>query len=128
MKTHFKAPWGTGLKWSSTFVTAFALTITISDFPLSHYQFRSNDPWAPLVCRAFPALVLLGSLPFIVRGFAIHDGTLYVRRLFWDTQIDLNLLQGAEINPEALRGGYRTCGNGGLYGFTGDYWSKQLGY
>lgn len=128
MKTDFKAPWGTGLKWSSALVTAFALTFTISDYPLSHYQFRSNDSWTPLLCRALPTLVLLGALPFIVRGFTLREGTLYVRRLFWDTPIDLNLLQGAEVSPEALRGGYRTCGNGGLYGFTGRYWSKSLGH
>lgn len=128
MKTHFKAPWDTSLKWSSALVTAMALIIAITGYPLDRYHFRFPDSWEPLFCRAMPVLALVGSALFIVRGFTIADGKLHVHRLFWVTQVDLHLLLSAEVNSEALRGGYRTCGNGGLYGYTGRYWSKTLGH
>ncbi len=127
MKTHFKAPWGTGLKWSSALVTLFALAIMLSGFPMQNYRFPTGS-WTPLLWQFFPALVLVGSLPFIVRGYTITNGTLHVHRLLWVTKIPLTGLQSAEIIPDSLCGSLRTCGNGGLYSYTGRYWNKRLGH
>jgi len=127
MKTHFKAPWGTGLKWSSALVTVFALWLTISGFHVDAYRFR-DESWAPILWQFFPLLILVTSLPFVVRGFTIENGSLLVHRLFWKNEFPLDLLQGAEVIPDAMRRSIRSCGNGGLYSFTGRYWSKSLGH
>jgi Bacterial PH domain len=38
-----------------------------------------------------------------------------------------NGLQSARFEPNVMRGSIRTCGNGGLFSFTGFYRNKLLG-
>lgn len=73
------------------------------------------------------ALLLAASIPFTIRGYTVDDDEIGIRRLFWTTRIKKGDLTGAEVVPDAMRGSLRTCGNGGLFSFTGRYWSKKLG-
>ena len=126
MKTHFKAPWGTGLKWSSVLVTVICLGISIVDgFFVPALRQLGAGIWFPILV---PILCVLSMIPFVVRGFTIQNGTLLVHRLWWDTEIALSGLQSAEVIADACRGSLRTFGNGGGFSNTGRYWSKSLGH
>ena len=72
-------------------------------------------------------LVLATSVPFTIRGYTVDEDNIGIRRLFWTTRIKRSGLTGAEVMPDAMRGSLRTCGNGGLFSFTGWYWSKKFG-
>ncbi len=74
-----------------------------------------------------PLLILLCALPFVVLSYTITPDALLVQRLFWNTRVPLAELQSARFDPGALRYSIRTCGNGGLYSFTGWYWNRQIG-
>lgn len=111
----FNAPWCTALKAVSFLTTLFLLAVALGPSPV---------PW-PLRCLALA--VPAGALPFAIFGYEIREGTLEVRRLGWRTKIDLAGLKSAQADPSALRGSIRTCGNGGLYSFTGWYWNKKIG-
>ena len=72
-------------------------------------------------------LVLATSVPFTILGYTVDDDEIGIRRLFWTTRIKRGGLIGAEVVPGAMSGSLRTCGNGGLFSFTGWYWSRKLG-
>jgi hypothetical protein len=111
----YNAPWGATLKWASALATGLLVVGAGTSF--------SKEGWLGALLLAIPA----GALPFVVRGYTIRDGALLIRRLWWNTRIDLKGLRSVRFEPEALRGSIRTWGNGGLYSFTGWYWSRRLG-
>ena len=111
----FKAPWCKVLWIVSAVATAILLGVAAIPVP---------GPWW---LRLLPLAIVAGALPFVVRGYEIMDDRLLIRRLFWDTRIGLAGLRSARFDPAALKGSLRTCGNGGLFSFTGWYWSRPLG-
>jgi len=111
----FKAPWGKALRIVSTFAAAILLGLAVLPVP-GLWWFR-----------ILPLALLAGALPFVVRGYAIREDALLIRRLFWDTRIVLNGLQSACFDPSVMCGSVRTCGNGGLFSFTGWYWNRKIG-
>ena len=76
---------------------------------------------------AVPLLILVGALPFAIRGYRLQDGTLRIQRPGWATRLDLDGLLKAEADPSAMSGSLRIAGNGGLFSFTGWFWSRRLG-
>lgn len=114
MKTEFKAPWGRLLKGMSGGVVALFIGIAIA-----------GDASGTLMLL-FP-LVLALALPFMVCGYAISGGVLVIKRLGWETKFSLEGLQSLELDPHAMKGSIRLCGNGGLFSFTGLYRNKKLG-
>ncbi len=127
---HFKAPWGRALVLISLFVT-LALLTTVIVLTLGHPQ-----PWF-ISLPQFPArsfaiasvlLVPLGALPFIIRGYVITKDGILIRRLWWNTVLPFADIRTVEAEPLALSSCFRTFGNGGMFSFTGYYWSKQLGH
>jgi hypothetical protein len=109
----YQAPWGLLLRVFSTLATALLLGV-------------AAIPGLEAGWLLLPLAILAGALPFVVRSYTLRPGTLLVRRLWWDTRIDLAGLRSARFDPAAMRGSIRTCGNGGLFSFTGWYWSRQL--
>jgi hypothetical protein len=73
-----------------------------------------------------PAL-LVGSLLFMVTGYAVEGTELHVDRLLWSTPISLRGLDRTWIEPAVCKGSVRVFGNGGLFSFTGLFYSKWLG-
>lgn len=63
---------------------------------------------------------------FSVRGYAIRMGTLEIHRPLWVTSLSIRDLQSAEIDPHAMKGSIRLCGNGGLFVFSGLFWNSRL--
>jgi hypothetical protein len=79
-----------------------------------------------VVALILPAL-LFGSLLFMVTGYAVDGTELYVGRLLWSTRIPLETLSRVWIEPAVCKGSIRVFGNGGLFSFTGLFYSKRLG-
>ncbi len=116
--TEYNASWSTRLLLISALATAVLIGI-----PLTVYlQEGTINPavWlGPLMC-------LVAAL-FIVRGYRIDTNRLIIRRLLWETKIDLSGLKRAEYNPEAVKSSIRTFGNGGLFSFSGFFKNSTLG-
>lgn len=123
MKDSYEAPWGKTLKWSSAALVLLALGTMATPWLLP-----ANIPkWsAPLVTWFIPA-ILIGCLPFIIRGYRITKDAILIPRLFWTTRLHLDGLQSVAAVPGAMRMSLRTFGNGGGFSFTGWYWNKPLG-
>jgi hypothetical protein len=116
MANVFRAPWGRTLKAVSSLATAVLFGVAVMPSP--------GLGWP---VRMLPILLLAGALPFVVRGYELREGTLLIRRLWWSTRVELKGLRSALLDPEALKGSIKTCGNGGLFSFTGWFWSRRLG-
>lgn len=121
MKQYFKAPWGTGLKCISLICTLILGFVCLTVLP-------AGTSWAERLIRLLPWIILGSAACFTVRGYTFEGDVLRIHRLLWDTVIPLTWLKQAETLPHAMRGSLRTCGNGGLYSFTGYYWNKRLGH
>lgn len=83
--------------------------------------------WLRWLVPAMCLLVVVGAALFTIRGYRLEGRTVRVRRLFWWTQISLEGLREAKVDPEAMRKALRILGNGGLFSFSGWYWSKSMG-
>jgi hypothetical protein len=123
MKT-YRAPWGKAL------VVVSALLLLMSIASVVVWPILARDDQGPMwivVQWALPAIVL-ACLPFVVRGYVITEDAILITRLFWSTRLDRADLSSAEPIPNAMSKCLRVCGNGGVFSFTGWYWSKQLGF
>lgn len=122
MNAYFAAPWSKSLQvisWASTFLL---LGITWG-IPL--------PPPVPAfvwwLVSGLPVVILGGCALWTVRGYEIGGGCLLVRRLLWETRIPLHTLIDAEWRQGSFGWAWRTCGNGGLFSFSGWFYQKPLG-
>lgn len=122
----FAAPWGKLLKGTSIFVVVLFAAIIVSD---SYILRAAKVAWwlHPATAGGLLA-ILLGCLPFVVRGYVVTNEGILIRRLWWNTVLPKADIVSVEVVPNAMSKGLRTCGNGGLFSFTGFYWSKKLGH
>jgi hypothetical protein len=118
MRNH-PAPWSTLLIIVSTLVTLMCVASAAILFFNTHGAVQWLTP-LPL-CFAF------GSALFTIRGYAITPDAILIHRLFWTTRLPRAGLQSAGAEPDVMRGSLRTFGNGGLFSFSGYFWSKALG-
>lgn len=116
---HYPAPWSATLIVVSSLTTAICVAVSLGIF----WGGRGAAAWFALV----PLAVILGAAPFAIRGYSISTDAVLVHRLWWTTRLPLAGLQSAQFDPNAMRGSIRTCGNGGLFSFTGFYRNRQLG-
>jgi hypothetical protein len=123
MKT-YQAPWGRALIVISSLLVVLSIASVVGLpmlLTITPQGMASLAPWL------LPVIVLC-CLPFIVRGYAITEDAILIRRLFWTTRLDRGGLKSAESLPKAMNKSLRSCGNGGGFSFTGWYWSKSLGF
>lgn len=122
MNQTFAAPWSTALKVVSTTASAVLLAVAL---------FIPAPPGSPatlwLMVRSLPLLILAACALCTVRGYEIAGGCLVVQRLGWKTRIPLQSLTTVEWRPGPFGFAWRTCGNGGLFSFSGWYYQKPLG-
>ena len=111
----FGAPWGRLLKGMSGGVVLLFIGIAVA----------GKGDYIMMVL--FP-LILLTAAPYMVRGYVVDGNELLIKRLGWITKFPLDDLQSVEVDPHAVKGSIRTFGNGGLFSFTGRYYSKTLGH
>ncbi|WP_395737844.1 PH domain-containing protein [Prosthecobacter sp.] len=125
---HFKAPWGRTLTIISLFTTLLMLGLAFElSAGLRMPEFVSL-PESRTLGILLVLMIPLGALPFIIRGYVITKDGILIKRLWWNTVLPFGEIQSAEVEPLALSSSFRTCGNGGLYSFTGYYWNRQLGH
>jgi len=117
---HFKAPWGRMLQWSS----AIATVIILGAMPLISHAAAS----AAVPLEVLTLALVLGAVPFVVRGYVVTDDAILVQRLFWATRLPRETLTAVSLEPELCKGTVKTCGNGGLYSFTGWFYNKRIGH
>ena len=119
----FAAPWSRAVRLTSVASCALLGSLLLLGVwlgPQRHLVWR-------LAMIGVPLAVLLGSLPFMVRGYALTESHLRVRRLGWCTVLPLAGLAAVTGEPQGLRGSLRLFGNGGLFGISGWYWSRRFG-
>lgn len=122
----FAAPWGKSLKGMSTFVVVLFTAIAVSDYFI--LRAAKVEWWLhPATTGGLLAIILI-CLPFVIRGYVVTDEGILIRRLWWNTALPRDTLVSAEVVPNAMSKSLRTCGNGGLFSFTGFYWNKQIGH
>lgn len=119
----YQAPWGRSLIVISSLLVALSIASVVG-MPLI---LGSGPPGMVLLSQWTLPMIVLGCLPFTIRGYAVTDDAILIRRLFWTTRLDRSGLKSAESVPKAMNKSLRTCGNGGGFSFTGWYWNKSLG-
>ena len=118
----FGAPWGRALKVITALSAALLLAI-----PCLALLIESSNTFALALVAIIPPLILLPSVFFMIRGYAIENRTLLIRRLGWNTRVSLADLRDAKYQRDAMKGSIRLFGNGGLFSFTGLYRNRELG-
>ena len=120
--TDYLAPWSVSLKAITFSTSAVLLTIAVTG------AVNADLPLLSRIGLACGSPILLAACALtVVRGYRIISNVLLVERLLWTTRISLEGLVAAEVAPRALRGTLRLWGNGGLFSFSGWFWSKRLG-
>ncbi len=122
-ETHFNAPWGALLKTIT--LLSGALLIAVSVY--GQWYFAQRGDAVLQMALLLPVMLLIGAALFTVRGYRLVGDDLRVQRLAWDTVIPLRGLQSAAVDPQAMHKSLRTFGNGGLFSFSGRFYSKKLG-
>ena len=72
-------------------------------------------------------MVALGAFLFVVMGYEVDATQLRVRRLLWATASHLEGVNHIWQDPDVIKGSFRVFRNGGLFSFSGIFWSKRLG-
>lgn len=119
----FSAPWGASVRIASRAAVAVLLLVMTAGLLIGPRQVL---PWR-VVMVGVPLALLLGALPFMVRGYAVTETQIEVRRLGWNTVLPLKGLVGVTGEPDGLRGSVRLFGNGGLFAISGWFWNRRLG-
>ncbi len=120
----YRAPWGTVLVVMSLLVTVLCIGISAGAWWAT---FAGQQPSLIRCAALLPVALLLVTVLFTIRGYAITPDAILVHRLLWDTKLPRVGLESAQVEPDAMRGSLRTFGNGGGFSFSGFYYSKRLG-
>ncbi len=120
----YSAPWGLKIRLVTGIVAGLGTGIAVV-LPL----FMKKEQ-ASTAALFFPAIIVLtilaGTGLFVVRGFELSGGHLFVQRSFWKTDIDLAGLESATADPTACKGAFKTLGNGGVFAMSGRFYSRKL--
>jgi hypothetical protein len=119
----FAAPWSASLRLVTSAAAVVLVAVTFTGLLLVPPQFAV----ARMAAVGVPLLVLLGALPFMVRGYVLTQSDVEVRRLGWRTALPLMGLVAVTGEPDALRGSVRLFGNGGLFAISGWFWNRRIG-
>ncbi|HEX7116578.1 MAG TPA: PH domain-containing protein [Steroidobacter sp.] len=118
----FRAPWTKELRVSSVILTLLLLAATVAISLL-----RPSIP-APLhvLLAAWPVIMIVLGLVFMVRGYVLTEDAILVRRLGWSTRLPLESLQSVSGDGHAMRGSIGLFNNTGLFSITGVYFNRKL--
>lgn len=104
-------------------VLASGLCLAVGAVGIASLHKGRHHGWVALLALGLLAQAAL----MAVRGYRITPDAILVRRLLWSTRLPRAGLQGAVFEPGIMKGSLRTCGNGGLFSFTGWYRNQALG-
>jgi hypothetical protein len=122
-RAEFAAPWSRSLRLTTAVTVSVLLLVLLIGLFTGPRQLLI---WR-LAMVGMPLAVLLGALPFMVRGYVLTDQHIRVRRLGWSTTLPLAGLTRVTGEPDGLRGTARLFGNGGLFVISGWFWNRRLG-
>lgn len=121
---HFSAPWSRAVK----IVTFAVIVLLVGVSVVGSRHLSDTTPLSARFAATFlPLAILLGTLPFIIRGYVLTPHELRIERLGWSNRFALANVESVEANPEAMRWSIRLCGSGGLFGFFGWFRNRTLG-
>jgi len=121
---HYDAHWSRSLIVISLLTTVVCLAVTAGAW----FDVTSkHSPGALGYVVFLPLVILFGTALFTIRGYGISSDSILVHRLLWSTTLSRGGLESAQVEPDAMRGSFRTFGNGGAFSFTGFYYNKRLG-
>jgi hypothetical protein len=120
----FSARWCFAVKLVT--VAVVLLLLGVSFVGTRHWADSTPLP-ARLAMTILPMAVLVGTLPFLVRGYVITPSELRIERLGWQNRFALTDVLSVSADPQAMRRSIRLCGSGGLFGFFGWFRNKTLG-
>ena len=125
----FGAPWSTSVKWITGLTVSFLVILVI--FGITRLEDVGSGSGSSilffLAAVVMPALLLVVSACWMIRGYVIAEEILLVQRLGWQSKMDLKDLVSVEADPEAMARSLRTFGVGGLFCFCGRFRNKKLG-
>ena len=119
----FNAPWGTSLKLMTGFLVLILVGVSLIGMFTGP---EHNVVWIHGV-TVMPLMILIIAAFFMIRGYVLTNNTLVIRRLGWNSKLDLTDLNSAQVDPKAMAKSIRTCGNGGMFCFAGTFCNKKLG-
>jgi hypothetical protein len=119
----FSAPWSRSLRLTTAVSVAVLSAVMLAGLLIGPRQLLL---WQ-LAMVGVPLVVLLGALPFMVRGYVLTEMHIEVRRWGWRTVLPLTGLVAVTGEPQGLRGSLRLFGNGGLFGISGWFWNRRIG-
>jgi hypothetical protein len=121
---HFEvAPWSKLVRIATTFTLVLMVGIIAAGLfsgPRGLLVWQISMVWIPL------AFIVVSPL-FMIRGYTLDEKRVRVQRLGWYSTIDLREMQEVRYVPEAMKGAWRLCGNGGLFCLSGLFKNKELG-
>lgn len=123
----FGAPWSTSVKWITGITVTFLAILVIFGISQVEEIGSGSSILLVLLTTVLPALVLVLSACWMIRGFVLSGDSLLIQRLGWQSRLDLTELVSAEADPEAMAKSLRTFGNGGLFCFCGRFRNTKLG-
>lgn len=119
----FGAPWSARLRSSSLISVLVLAAIFVSGI----FSWSRSGWLINLLLLGLPPIIVAATAFTTVRGYILTNSAIRVRRLGWETHLPIAGLLSVTGNDEALQRSIRLFGNGGLFAFTGEFWSRQLG-
>jgi len=123
----FGAPWSTSVKWITGLTVSFLVILVIFGITRLEDVGSGSSILFFLAAVVMPALLLVVSACWMIRGYVVTDDMLLVQRLGWQSKMDLKDLVSVEADPEAMARSLRTLGVGGLFCFCGRFRNTKLG-
>jgi hypothetical protein len=131
----FRAPWSAALALMTAVCAVICFFLSLvgvligfgSSGALRSLGMSMVPPWVGWLLMLVPLLTTAASAAFMVRGYVVTDVSLIVKRLGWQSRLDLSRLISATVDANALEGSVRIFGNGGFFVFTGLFRNKKLG-
>ena len=124
----FRAPWGRCLVWMSILSVVVCVVAAVSLMLVPHPPVpRAVAFWLHEGASGLLLALVAGAALFTIRGYTVTPDTILVHRLFWDTRLPREGLLSATVQTQAMEGSLKLFGNGGMFSFTGWFWSKRLG-
>jgi Bacterial PH domain len=126
MEKIFKTSLNTASWLISIFIIGFTIGITM--MLINYLEERDSHNWLIWAFPGFMALVCLGLFLYRPVHYLFTPYSFVVHRLVNDVVVDLNQLELVRtVSKEEMGLPIRTFGNGGLFGYTGSYFSDRLG-
>lgn len=123
MTLDFGAPWSRSLK------TASALAVVmLAGVATTGILMPGRLALARCLMVGLPPVVLASAFLSTVSSYGLSAAALEVRRPLWATTFPLADLVSVAGDSAAFAGALRVFGNGGLFSFTGFFWSRRLGF